>query len=161
LKSMKKPVTPEQINRAIKLTMEAGLSIQGNFIFGDVAETEETIRDTMAFWKGHAYAGINLFFIIACPNSVIYRHCVSEGIIQDELDFVENHLFDTFNMTSIPDQRFFQIRDEISFAPLRYNIRSIPKQIGEDHITVRCPHCRDMITYRNFTVRNGVVPKYQ
>jgi len=45
IKSMNKKIHVEQIENAIKLTREAKIGIQGNFLFGDPAETSETISE--------------------------------------------------------------------------------------------------------------------
>jgi radical SAM superfamily enzyme YgiQ (UPF0313 family) len=44
-----KGITLEQIRRAIKLAKNAGLSVDGYFMLGHPGETEETIRETIAF----------------------------------------------------------------------------------------------------------------
>ena len=51
LKSMKKPITAEKIDNALKLTLKQGLAIQANFIFGDIAETKSTAYETLNYWK--------------------------------------------------------------------------------------------------------------
>ena len=53
LKSMGKPITPQQIDNAIKETLKAKIAIQANFIFGDIAETKETAEETLNYWKNH------------------------------------------------------------------------------------------------------------
>jgi radical SAM superfamily enzyme YgiQ (UPF0313 family) len=49
LGSMKKGTTAAQIERAIALTLKAGMGAQGALLFGDPAETAETIAETAAF----------------------------------------------------------------------------------------------------------------
>lgn len=44
LKSMRKYITPAQIDRAVNSTLKHNLSIQANFIFGDRAETVQTAQ---------------------------------------------------------------------------------------------------------------------
>ncbi len=51
LKSMRKPITPTQINKAFNQTLKVGIAVQANFIFGDVAETKETSNETINYWK--------------------------------------------------------------------------------------------------------------
>ncbi|MDO8516834.1 MAG: radical SAM protein, partial [Nanoarchaeota archaeon] len=64
LKSMKKNITPEQIDYAFKETLKASIAIEANFIFGDIAETTETAKITLDYWKNNANGQINLIFII-------------------------------------------------------------------------------------------------
>jgi len=49
LQSMKKHTTPDQIHSAIHATLDKHISIQGGFIFGDIAETLETAQETLDF----------------------------------------------------------------------------------------------------------------
>ena len=81
LKSMKKPITPQQIDKAIKLTLKHGLDIKGGFIFGDRAETKETAKTTLDYFK-KIRGKVNLDFIQPYPGSEIYKHCVKKGIIK-------------------------------------------------------------------------------
>ncbi len=43
LTSMKKKITRDQIIAALKITRKAKIAVVGNLLFGDPAETEETI----------------------------------------------------------------------------------------------------------------------
>ena len=72
------------------------MAITGNFIFGDRAETLETANETLDYWKkNHDLFGtsISLGFIEPYPGTALYKHCLSKGLITDEIDFVENHIF--------------------------------------------------------------------
>ncbi len=46
LTSMAKKITLAQIEKALKLTYEIGIDIQGGLIFGDAAETTESVSTT-------------------------------------------------------------------------------------------------------------------
>jgi radical SAM superfamily enzyme YgiQ (UPF0313 family) len=74
LKSMRKPITPQQIDSAIKLTIEAGITVQGNFIFGDIAETKETSQITLDYWKNNCKGQLILTCIQPYPGSAINKH---------------------------------------------------------------------------------------
>ncbi len=50
LKSMKKNSRPEQIAEVIPMTKKAKVGFGGNYIFGDPAETPETMTETMGFF---------------------------------------------------------------------------------------------------------------
>ena len=153
LKSMKKHITPEQIHHAVHATLDRQISIQGNFIFGDKAETWETALATLEFWKEHRDAGILLFFILACPNSAMYQHAIKKGIIDDRLDFIKNHLFDIYNMTEMPDWKFYRLVTMVFKYVNKYYVFTVPVQKTQTSLTIRCPHCRETITYRNYETR--------
>ena len=113
LKSMKKPITPKQIDNAIKLTMEEGLSIQGNFIFGDTAETKETAKETLDYWKKYCKGQTQIGFIQPYPGSQIYDYCIKKGIIKDKLFFIKHKIAHTnwLNMTeNMANQEIDQLK---------------------------------------------------
>lgn len=89
LKSMKKHITIEQTEKALKLIYDAGLPTTGNFIFGDIEETFETATNTLNWWKNHREYSIGLHFINAYPGSYVYKYAVDKGIIKDEVKFLK------------------------------------------------------------------------
>ena len=44
LKSMKKRITFEQIERTLEIVYDSGVPLAGNFIFGDIEETYKTAK---------------------------------------------------------------------------------------------------------------------
>lgn len=151
LKSMKKRTTPQQIENAIELTHARRLGIQGNFIFGDRAETRQTARETLAFWRRKADAGIYLDFIIPAPNCELYRYCLNQGIIRDRIDFLRHLGSRVYNMTGMPMRAFIDLQVEVFRAKTRHVRHSTPRRMDRDGVDVRCPHCGTVVAYRNFT----------
>ena len=152
LKSMKKYITPPQIERAVKMTLDKEVSLQGNFIFGDVAETAETARETLNYWKEHIEAGILLAWVMPYPNSRLYQHCLEKGIIKDKLKYISSQFSEIFNMTTLTEEQFTNLRLEVYTAPLIYNHATIPSVVGDSFIVVTCPHCQSQIEYKNYSV---------
>lgn len=166
LKSMEKNITPEQIEKAFKDTLEAGISIQANFIFGDIAETKETAKETIDWWKKNSKGNINLCYVRPYPGSVIYKHCIKKGIIKDKLEFIKNIdsnslvMNMTDNMTDKEDKKLKQR----TLVDLRreYGSWVVPISIKKDinntfSITVKCPYCKKIITYRNCLFNNAII----
>jgi radical SAM superfamily enzyme YgiQ (UPF0313 family) len=153
LQSMKKAIGPEQIHQAIHETLNRGISIQGNFIFGDPVETLDTAMETLEFWRAHREAGIQLGNIVACPDSQIYQYCLSRKIIKNKLHFIKYHLFDFFNMTQMPKRKFQKLLDLIFLYQLKYSFCVVPEKIDSESIVIRCPHCAKTIQYNNFRIR--------
>jgi radical SAM superfamily enzyme YgiQ (UPF0313 family) len=89
LKSMKKHITLAQIEPALELIRKYNISIEGNFIFGDIAETMETANSTYQWWFNHLEYNINLSHIRVFPGTEIYRYAVENNIIKDELEFLK------------------------------------------------------------------------
>ncbi|MDO8734565.1 MAG: radical SAM protein, partial [Elusimicrobiota bacterium] len=155
LKSMKKHITPIQIERAVETTLKNNISIQGNFIFGDSAETVETANETLSFWKKHNSAGIMLSFINPYPGTELYEHCLKKGIIKDKLDFIANHIFDVFNMSdTMTDEEFEKLKFDIHEAELKYRMCAVPsikkRADGTFNVKVKCPHCSEVMEYKNY-----------
>jgi len=158
LKSMKKPITPKQIDNALKLSMEIGLSVQANFIFGDVAETTETANETLEYWKNNCNGQVKLGFIQPYPGSAIYNYCIKKGIIKDKLGFIKNKISHTnwLNMTkNMTDSEIQKLKQDILNARRDYGNYIIHKKINKTNrkniynLSATCPHCKKTIEYKN------------
>ncbi len=105
LKSMNKKTKPEQIIEAIKLASETNIGFGGNLIFGDVAETEETIAESLAFWLQYCReAFVFLGSVCPYPGSKLFNEALAKGIIPDKKTYYENIDNGHINLTSIPDR---------------------------------------------------------
>lgn len=161
LKSMKKPITPKQIDNAIQLCLKERVGIQGNFIFGDLAETKETAYETLNYWKNNCRGQVGLDFIQPYPGSAIYNYCVKKGIIKDKLEFIKNIGIQNYlNMTEkMTDIEVGKLKFDILAALVKYQKSVAPvylKKIKEDkyECRVKCPYCRERVTYKNFYIKN-------
>jgi radical SAM superfamily enzyme YgiQ (UPF0313 family) len=92
LKSMRKGITVEQIERALDLVSEAGISTEfSNFIFGDINETRDTVANTLkVWWKYNKKTHINLSFIQTFPGTYLYKYACENGIITDKEQFLRD-----------------------------------------------------------------------
>jgi anaerobic magnesium-protoporphyrin IX monomethyl ester cyclase len=156
LKSMKKPITPAQIDRALQLTRKHGLFVQANFIFGDTAETLESARQTLDYWRDHGMGEITLDFIQPYPGSEIYRRCVEKGIIKDRLKFIENDLGKRrLNFTEkLSDAQFRELEREVFATRWQRAINVVsPKSVTRQGkfftFEIQCPHCHQTRSYPN------------
>ena len=158
LNAMKKHITPEQIENAVKLTLKNNISIQGNFIFGDRTETVQTANETLDYWKGNINAGIMLGFISPYPGTELYNNCIKKGIIKDKLDFIENHISDVINMTdAMTDKEFSRLKFDVYEAELKHRVHTTPISLirskeGTYNILVKCPHCHEEMEYKNYFI---------
>lgn len=146
LNNMRKNITTEDMERALRLTYEAGIDIQGNFIFGDELEDEHTIYETLSFWFKHPEYGINLAMIATYPGSGYYQDLVKNKIIQDTKDFLEREEW-VINLTKLSDETFKKYRLVLRLIFYYYNPMSVSdKKIymdenGEGVIEAECVHC--------------------
>jgi anaerobic magnesium-protoporphyrin IX monomethyl ester cyclase len=100
LVSMNKRSKQSQIQQAILDAEKARIGFGGNFIFGDVAETADTARETMSFFDKHC-RDIHIFFgwIRPYPGSLLFDRCVERKDIPDKLKYYECIDEKIFNMT--------------------------------------------------------------
>jgi radical SAM superfamily enzyme YgiQ (UPF0313 family) len=162
LKSMKKPITPELIDKVIKMMMEEKIGIIGNFIFGDVAETAKTAKETIDYWKKNCKEQVLLAFIQPFNGSEIYDHCIRKGLIKDKLDFIKNQLpkqltiRNALNMTeNMNEKEFNELKNTI--ASLNANLTHTAEPIhikkmanGRYEVLTKCPFCHEKTLYKNF-----------
>ncbi len=160
LKSMRKHTYPWQIDRTLRLARRFEVALTGNFIFGDKAETPETARETLDYWKkSHSFLGssIALGFINPYPGSLLYKYCVSKRLICNEIDFVENHISLPINMSeTMSNEEFELLRIQVHKASLFFEkeaavLPSIARNNSSGYeIRVVCPYCGMESVYRNY-----------
>jgi anaerobic magnesium-protoporphyrin IX monomethyl ester cyclase len=110
LKSMQKKTTRAQVEQALKLTREAGMGNQGGMLFGDPAETEETVKESIAWWKRHLNHGFTLSMIITLPDAPLYRYALARGLIKDKFQYMKDK-FPLINLTRLSPGRFKKLCD--------------------------------------------------
>lgn len=172
LKDMRKPANVEIIERALKLTMEAGISIQGNLIFGAEAETPETVRETLGWWLKNREYQLALNIVTPYPGSAYYDNCVKRGIIKDRREYIELGC-PWVNMSNLSDLEFERLIALISlpsdakvawdFACHSEIIETIPACKGDENrvsMKLRCYHCGEIHTYGNLPVSAVAKPFY-
>lgn len=158
LRSMKKKITREQIDAALKMTREARIAVVGNILFGDPAENEETLAETMSWWLEHLEYNLYLKMIMPIPDSAIYRKALQRGLIKDKLQHIRNG-FPPVNLTDLSEERFKELidftltyRNEEKYFIMGKLINSRKESTGNQHklqfsITVECPECHKTLNY--------------
>lgn len=158
LKSMKKKITVEQITRALKIVHEEKVAIQGNLIFGDVAENEKTLEESFNWWKKYPQYNVNLSMIQTYPGSKIFEYAVDKGLIKDKLKYIADGN-PYINLTQLSDRTYKTIFKKIKNLQNRgakgqiiYRKTQLSKDSSGNplcELKVLCPHCDEMITYKN------------
>lgn len=152
LKSMKKGVHITMIENAIRWTSEIGMTIQGNFIFGDPAETLETMMETIRFRRKFRTINFGFGLIIPYPGTILYKNLKEKGEFTDLVEFYKNpsSVFNSFplNMTSLSpvDFRFMcrkvSLEGKISFIPGKV-LASKKIDSNTSIIDFQCPNCSE------------------
>ncbi|MBS3083209.1 cobalamin-dependent protein [Candidatus Pacearchaeota archaeon] len=165
LDSMRKPITPEKIDFAIKATLAEKIGILGNFIFGDVAETKETAKQTLDYWKKNCRGQVALGFIQPFPGSAIYHHCLKKGIIKDKLKFIKEIIYGkkVFNMTDeMTNEEISDLFKEVRRLRNKYMRHSVPMSVEKEReerykIKLKCPYCCELLVYKNFYLQKRLL----
>lgn len=160
LESMKKKTTRAQIENALNLTQAARIAIQGNIILGDPEETEETLKESIDWWKEHPEYGINLSMIQTVPDAPIYRYAMANNLIKDKLKHMKEG-FPIINLTKISDNKFEEVKSFVKTSRVDGSYVKIGKvleskiqyknQLNENifSIKIRCPICHNISEYKN------------
>lgn len=162
LKSMKKHISPSQIDQALRIAKQIHLSVQGNFIFGDIAETKETASETLNYWKKNTDlfgAAVSIGFIQPYPGTALYKHILKKGIIDDEINWLENNRFlQPINMSDVmSDGDFELLKIDLKGAEIGYRkIRRVPiTKNSNGQVRAKCPYCNSVNIYSNYAVREN------
>jgi hypothetical protein len=155
LESMQKKIRAEQIANAVRMTREARIGIQANFLFGDPAETEETLQETLRFAQENQLFFVDWSAVIPYPGTQLFDRAVARNQIPDRELFIRSmgnvsqylwkHMI---NLTDLSDERFLQLYvelRELNDANHRKE-RTIVEQgvaVGptQSKLTFRCPTC--------------------
>ena len=175
LTSMNKKSKVPQIIEAIKLAEEAGVGFGGNLIFGDRAETDETIQESLEFYLKYCKgAFVFLGFVTPYPGSKIFDDCLERGIIKDKLEYYETIDKITYNMTGLSDldlthryqllnvlERSWLLTASVATDNWEEDTEAIDNVLVPFHgkvynIRTKCPHCGEEVFYRQMMPRmNG------
>jgi len=160
LKNMKKKIKKEEIERALELTYQCGIGIQGNFIFGDEEEDMDTFSETLNWWKEHRKYQINLAFIETYPGTQLYKNAVKKGLIADRKKFIEKNC-PVINLTKQPEFVFQKMQSIVALAEF-HDYEAVGKVINieqnslnPDFVTAafKCYHCNEISTIKRISAK--------
>ncbi len=174
LQSMGKNITVAQIERAMQATVAHGIGIQGNFIFGDAREDEETVRRTLDWWEKHLSYQLHLVMIDVYPGTKLYTIALERGLITDEVAYLEKGDY-RVNTTRIDDATYSSLEERIH--RLQQQRLLFPGEVlataalGTDRygrelfsLDAKCPHCGHVNSYgrlsRHEFTNYSVQPQY-
>lgn len=164
LKSMDKKITAAQIGKAVAMTREARIGIQANFLFGDPAETNDTLATSLAFQREHDLMFVDWSAVIPYPGTRLYEYALGQGKIgasvPERVQFIRSmcdissYLWNgQVNLTQMSDAAYHD-----HYVALRElndrNHRTRPATVrsGEaigvqmSRLTIECPHCSNLET---------------
>ena len=152
LKNMRKHISPEAIDKALKLTYDAGIDIQGNFIFGDEMETESTMYETLSYWFKNPEYRINLGMIETYPGCGYYETLMRNKSHEDKKKYIESAQW-LVNLTQMPDEVYEKYRVVITLLSFYYSPNHVVEQkiyLEENEevtVEIKCVHCGEHNVY--------------
>ena len=173
LKSMKKNISPQQIDHALALTSKSRIAFQGNLIFGDPAETVDTVNESLSWWIKNPKYQIWTWLIQTYPGAPIYSKAKEIEVVTDDLEYALTggpvDMPFTLNITQMDTPTFKELQMIIRNL---YGLPRLPAELltitssgqhalhisgltHEPHpmvdISVRCPECRQDVAYRRIS----------
>ena len=163
LTSMRKKSHPRQIAEVIPMCERAGVGFGGNFIFGDPAETPQTIKETMTFFRDHCTnLHMSLGSIQPYPGSTLYVNSLKNKTIPDAGAFYETIDERRYRMADFPEKPWVAWCGLMGFfggkglwhqaAPAVVRGREVTEFFDTLVLDARCPHCQSTFTYRDAQV---------
>ena len=164
LTSMKKKSHPAQIAEVIPMCYKAGVGFGGNFIFGDPAETPQTMKETMTFFRENCEnLHMSLGSIQPYPGSTLYVNCLKNKTIPDAGQFYETIDERRYRMAQgFPEKPWAIWCGLMGFfggkglwhqaAPAVARGREVNAHFDTLVLDAKCPHCQSDFTYRHVEV---------
>ncbi len=162
LKSMRKRITIEQIDKALSLCNEVGVNFGGNFIFGDQAETKETANNTLRWWRDHPqYNNISLFMIRLYPGSALYDVACNKGIIKDKVDFIKKGCpLTNVSQMSDDDYKGLAVKIDMVHKKNEYKLDNAYWEYlgtGKVKFSAECPKCHKRCEWNGLDVFHNTI----
>jgi len=79
-----KGTTLSQIRKAVKMTKEAGIAIEGNFMIGYPTETKETIEETIKLASSLKPDACFFCVVTPFPGTALFRYCKENNLLKTE-----------------------------------------------------------------------------
>ncbi len=155
LRSMQKKIKVIDIANAVKMLRKAKIGFQANFLFGDPAETNETLQESLRFQQENELYFVDWSAVIPYAGTQIFDYAWRKGLIKDKLQFIRNqcdisdYLYrHQINMTSMSDVEFkdwyIKLRE---INDLNHRKRSalvqgvVSSGKWQSRLAIECPSC--------------------
>ncbi|GHT19945.1 hypothetical protein AGMMS4957_05400 [Bacteroidia bacterium] len=160
LKSMRKHITCEQIEKALKLVYDSGIAMTGNFIFGDIEETVESANKTLDWWETHKEYNLDLNFIVTYPGTYLYKYAIKEFIIKDPVQFLKDGC-PQINVSKLSNEEMGELAKRILKISLNDGVKIENAKIvsldpnGRMSLSGICSKCHKSDTWTNIKLFVG------
>ena len=114
LRGMNKKISIEQIEMVLRKTMESGLHLKVQLIYGYPGENYDTLNETVELFKRIGHPGRRFSILTPLPGSKIYEVAKQRELIKNEDEYLslinEGFWRRIVNMTEFDDQEFDRAR---------------------------------------------------
>lgn len=146
LKEMNKKITREKMETVLKKTLEVGLHIKVQLVFGYPGENYDTVNETIELFKKIGHPGRRFSILTPLPGSQIYELAKRRGFITNEDEYLsriyEGFWRTTINMTEFTDEEFERVRKE-SEIQMKENYKEYLATMKKDEREKRMLLCND------------------
>jgi radical SAM superfamily enzyme YgiQ (UPF0313 family) len=145
LKSMRKNLTLEVIEKNLKMVYNAKIPFGGNLLFGDMEDTLETCRNNLAWYKAHPEYNVSLVNIVTYPGTTLYKYAVKEGKIKDKIQFLKDGC-PIINISKMTDPEYAILQQEMlglaaGFSLNNQKLLAFPPETKHAAISGNCRRC--------------------
>jgi len=113
LELMNKKTSYEMIEAGIDATFNAGMEVQLPCMFGNIGETAQSVKKTVALLKKYGGKDERLLRpVTPYPGSPLYQYALEKGLLKDHDEFFEiskNPDLLTVNFTEMDDETFYKV----------------------------------------------------
>jgi anaerobic magnesium-protoporphyrin IX monomethyl ester cyclase len=113
LELMNKKTSYEMIETGIEATINAGMEVNLPCMFGNIGETEQSVKKTVEILKKYSGTDERLLRpVTPYPGSPLYKYALEKGLLRDHEHFWEiskNPDLLTINFTEMDDETFYKI----------------------------------------------------
>jgi len=141
LDAMNKKTTVKQAKQAILATQKAGLCPVIQMMFGYPGEDEETLQETVNFFRDIDHPGSELSPTTPLPGSKLWQDSLNKGFIKSEREFLEKleggYMSDApilVNYTAFPTEQLNLIRNKTEQQIKRNYMVRHPFLVSKDYI---------------------------
>jgi len=139
LEIMNKHISLEQVRQALRWTKEAGIMTRGNFIFGYLGETKETLKETLDFLLDAELDYFQQTFLTPYPGSEVYQTAAQYGKVDLDWQKMSN-----MSINFIPEG--LSEKELVNFSKLAFRKFYLRPRIAWEHLS-RIHSARSALRY--------------